>query len=73
MLLAIQNVLVVPNSLPVSRSPNSFNGQNKPGELNYVSLGTGSTPHLSAELFRAAAGINIQQVAYKQTTRPMWI
>jgi tripartite-type tricarboxylate transporter receptor subunit TctC len=37
--------------------------------LNYVSLGTGSTPHLSAELFRAAAGINIQQVAYKQTTQ----
>jgi tripartite-type tricarboxylate transporter receptor subunit TctC len=29
----------------------------------------GSTPHLSAELFRAAAGVNIQSVAYKQTTQ----
>ena len=70
MLLAIQNVLVVPNSLPVrSVSELVQMAKNKPGELNYVSLGTGSTPHLSAELFRAAAGINIQQVAYKQTTQ----
>ena len=41
----------------------------KPGELNYVSLGPGSTPHLSAELFLAAAGIKAQQVPYKQTTQ----
>ena len=41
----------------------------KPGELNYVSLGLGSTPHLSAELFLAAAGIKAQQVPYKQTTQ----
>lgn len=70
MLLAIQNILVVPNSLPVrSVSELVQMAKNKPGELNYVSLGTGSTPHLSAELFRAATGINIQQIAYKQTTQ----
>ena len=70
MLLAIQNVLVVPNSLPASSVSELVQlAKSKPGELNYVSLGTGSTPHLSAELFRAAAGINIQQVAYKQTTQ----
>ena len=69
-LLAVQNLMVVPNALPAKSVPELIQlAKAKPGELNYVSLGTGSTPHLSAELFRAAAGINIQQVAYKQTTQ----
>jgi tripartite-type tricarboxylate transporter receptor subunit TctC len=69
-LLAVQNLLVVPNTLPVKSVAELVAlAKAKPGELNYVSLGPGSTPHLSAELFRAAAGINIQQVAYKQTTQ----
>ena len=41
----------------------------KPGELNYVTLGVGSTPHLSGELFSAAAGIKTQGVPYKLTTQ----
>jgi tripartite-type tricarboxylate transporter receptor subunit TctC len=70
MLLAVQNVLVVPNTLPAKSVAELIQlAKAKPGSLNYVSLGTGSTPHLSAELFRAAAGIDIQQVAYKQTTQ----
>ena len=69
-LLAVQNLLVVPNALPAKSVSELVQlAKAKPGELNYVSLGTGSTPHLSAELFRAAAGINVQQVAYKQTTQ----
>ncbi|MGE0038903.1 MAG: Bug family tripartite tricarboxylate transporter substrate binding protein, partial [Xanthobacteraceae bacterium] len=67
--LTVQNVLIVPNAMPAKTVGELIRlAKAKPGELNYVSLGAGSTPHLSAELFRAAAGINIQQVSYKQTT-----
>jgi tripartite-type tricarboxylate transporter receptor subunit TctC len=70
MLLAVQNVLVVPTALPAQSVSDLVQmAKARPGELNYVSLGPGSTPHLSAELFRAAAGINVQQVNYKQTTQ----
>ena len=70
MLLAVQNVLVVPTALPPKTVQELVQyAKSKPGELNYVSLGNGSTPHLSAELFRAAAGIKLQPVAYRQTTQ----
>jgi tripartite-type tricarboxylate transporter receptor subunit TctC len=39
----------------------------KPGQLNYASSGVGSMPHLSAELFKAMAGLDIVNVAYKGT------
>jgi len=37
----------------------------KPGELNYGSAGVGTPGHLTAEMFKSAAGINIQHVPYK--------
>ena len=37
----------------------------RPGELNYASGSTGSTPHLAAELFKAMAGVNITRINYK--------
>jgi tripartite-type tricarboxylate transporter receptor subunit TctC len=37
----------------------------KPGELNYGSAGVGTPGHLTAEMFKAVAGINIQHVPYK--------
>jgi tripartite-type tricarboxylate transporter receptor subunit TctC len=40
----------------------------KPGQLSYASAGAGSTPHLSAELFRQMAGIDILHVPYKGST-----
>jgi tripartite-type tricarboxylate transporter receptor subunit TctC len=36
-----------------------------PGKLNYASPGTGSISHLSAELFKKIAGIDIVHVPYK--------
>ena len=69
-LLQVQNLLVVPLALPATSVAELVAlAKGKPGTLNYVSLGPGSTPHLSAELFRAAAGVDIQQVSYKQTTQ----
>jgi tripartite-type tricarboxylate transporter receptor subunit TctC len=66
----IQNVLIVPASSPAKTVADLVAlAKQRPGELNYVSLGPGSTPHLSAELFLAAAGAKAQQVPYKQTTQ----
>jgi tripartite-type tricarboxylate transporter receptor subunit TctC len=36
-----------------------------PGKLNYGTAGVGTPGHLTGEMFRAAAGINIQHVPYK--------
>src|SRR6202030_4392784 len=37
----------------------------KPGVLNFASAGTGSSIHLSAELFKSMTGINAVNVNYK--------
>jgi len=39
----------------------------KPGQLNYASAGTGSSLHLTAEVFKLATGTDIVHVAYKGT------
>ena len=41
----------------------------EPGKLNYGSAGPGSTPHLSAELFNAMAGVKMVHVPYKGTAQ----
>jgi tripartite-type tricarboxylate transporter receptor subunit TctC len=41
--------------------------KSKPGSINYGSGGSGSTSHLSAELFRLATGIDLVHVPYKGT------
>ena len=37
----------------------------KTSELNYASLGNGSTSHLTMEIFRAAAGVKLNHVPFK--------
>ena len=39
--------------------------KDKPGTINYASVGTGSTQHLTMEMFRTAAGIKINHVPFK--------
>lgn len=39
----------------------------KPGQLNYASAGTGTSPHLTFELFKSMAGIDVVHVPYKGT------
>ena len=39
--------------------------RDKPGAINYASLGSGSTSHLTTEMFRAAAGIKLNHVPFK--------
>ncbi|MGH8617206.1 MAG: tripartite tricarboxylate transporter substrate binding protein [Burkholderiales bacterium] len=37
----------------------------RPGQLSYASSGAGATPHISGELFRRSAGIELTHVPYK--------
>jgi tripartite-type tricarboxylate transporter receptor subunit TctC len=39
--------------------------KSKPGKLNYGTAGVGTPGHLTAEMFRAVSGIDIQHVPYK--------
>ena len=39
--------------------------RSQPGKLTYASAGSGSSQHLSAELFKRAAGVDIVHVPYK--------
>lgn len=60
------NVLVTHPSLPVRSVKDlvALAGA-RPGELNYASSSTGSGNHISGELFKSLAGVNIVRVAYK--------
>ena len=40
----------------------------KPGQLIYASAGNGTPPHLSAELFKSLAGVDMVHVPYKGNT-----
>ena len=40
----------------------------KPGTLRYASAGNGSSPHLSAEVFKVMAGVDLTHVPYKGST-----
>lgn len=62
-------VLTVHPSLPVKSVKELIALAKKlPGELNYGSAGNGSTHHLSGELLKTMAGINMVHVPYKGTT-----
>lgn len=39
----------------------------KPGQINYASVGTGSSPHLGMEMLKAMAAINLTHIPYKGT------
>lgn len=43
----------------------------KPGQLNFASVGTGTSPHLGGELLKSLAGIEIIHVPYKGTAPAM--
>jgi tripartite-type tricarboxylate transporter receptor subunit TctC len=66
-LLAILNqVLVVPASLPVQNVQELIAlARQRPGQLNYASIGIGSSPHLGAELFKSLAGVDMTHIPYK--------
>ena len=62
------NILVVNAKLPAANL-REFIAMAKanPGRLNYSSAGSGTTQHLSAELFKLRSGLQIVHVPYKGT------
>ena len=65
----IQNVLVVPSALPAKNVQELIAlARAHPGKMNYASSGTGATPHLSAEMFKAIAKVDIAHIPYKGDT-----
>ena len=63
---SISNLLVVHPSVPVNNVKELVAlAKSKNGDLTYGSSGFGSSLHLSMELFKSAAGIDIRHVPYK--------
>ncbi|HVP08690.1 MAG TPA: tripartite tricarboxylate transporter substrate binding protein [Burkholderiales bacterium] len=62
------NVLVVSPKLGVTSVKELIAlAKAKPGQLNFASSGVGTIPHLTGELFKLKAGVDIQHVPYKGT------
>lgn len=60
------NVLLVNQSIPVKSVAELITYiKAHPGTVNYGSAGTGSTEHLSGELFRSMTGTDIAHIPYK--------
>jgi tripartite-type tricarboxylate transporter receptor subunit TctC len=60
------NILVVHPSLPVKTVKELIVlAKAKPGQLNYASSGSGAAAHLSGELFKAMAQVDLVHVPYK--------
>ncbi|OYY08112.1 MAG: hypothetical protein B7Y70_13055 [Rhizobiales bacterium 35-68-8] len=62
----VPNVLVVNPEVP-AKTVKEFIAlaKSKPGEINFGSSGSGSSVHLSGELFNMAAGVKLTHVPYK--------
>jgi tripartite-type tricarboxylate transporter receptor subunit TctC len=68
LILSQPNILVVHPSVPVKSVKELVAlARAKPGSLSYASGGTGSSPHLSGELFKLVAGIDLVHIPYKSS------
>ncbi len=63
---SVPNILVVNPSLAAQSVRELIAlAKAQPGRLNYASAGSGTSPHLAAELFRTMAGIELTHIPYK--------
>jgi tripartite-type tricarboxylate transporter receptor subunit TctC len=63
---AVPNILVVHPSLGVKDLDGLIKLlKSQPGKIQYASSGVGTSPHLSAELFKDMAGVDMVHVPYK--------
>ncbi len=66
LLAAVPNIVSVHPAVPVQTLAELVAlAKAKPGQLSYASSGNGTSTHLAAELFKAAAGIDIVHIPYK--------
>src|SRR3954467_11109322 len=66
MLVRVQQLLAPNPSLPANTLDELIAlAKEKPGTINYASYGSGSQPHLSGEMLKYKAGIDLVHVPYK--------
>jgi tripartite-type tricarboxylate transporter receptor subunit TctC len=66
MLAEMKNILVVHRSLGINNLQELIaHAKTTPGQLTFGSSGTGTIQHLTGEMFKAAANINIVHVSYR--------
>ncbi len=62
------NILIVNPALPAGSLAEFIAlAKNKPGQLTYGTPGIGTSPHMSMELLKSMAGIDLQHVPYRGT------
>ena len=65
-MMRLTNVMVVPPSLPVKTAAEFIAyAKANPGKLSYASSGNGTSVHMSAELFKMMAGLDMVHVPYR--------
>jgi len=65
-LWSVPNLLMVRLDLPAKTLPELIElARANPGEFSFASSGAGTTPHITGELFKQMAGINLLHVPYK--------
>ncbi len=71
-IMRLANLMVVPTSLPV-RNVQEFIDYVKahPGQVSYASSGNGTSVHMSAELFKALAKVDMLHVPYRGSSAAM--
>jgi len=66
LLAAVPNIISVHPAVPVNSLAELVAlARSQPGKLSYASSGNGTSTHLAAELFKAAAGIDLLHIPYK--------
>jgi tripartite-type tricarboxylate transporter receptor subunit TctC len=69
---AANNVLVINPAIPVKTLLEFIAlAKQKPGQLTYGTPGIGTSPHMSMELFKSLAGVDLQHVPYRGTAPAM--
>jgi tripartite-type tricarboxylate transporter receptor subunit TctC len=71
-LVRLTNVMEVTPSFPANTVAEFIAyAKANPGKVNYVAVGSGTSGHLAAELFRSLTGVDIVQVSYRTSVQAM--
>jgi tripartite-type tricarboxylate transporter receptor subunit TctC len=69
---SITNVLIVPADSPLKSVGDLIAAAKAaPGKLSFASSGAGSSTHISGELFKSMAGVDLQHIPYKGSGQAM--
>jgi tripartite-type tricarboxylate transporter receptor subunit TctC len=69
---AANNVLVINPAVAAKTLPEFIAlAKAKPGQLTYGTPGIGTSPHMSMELFKSLAGVDLQHIPYRGTAPAM--